>query len=84
MKGIDMTTTQVIQTNEGQVVRLPAGFQFSKAEVSIRKEGDAVILEPVKDGSWPVGFFDEIRISDTNFRRPDQGRMPLSPDFQAH
>ena len=78
-----MTTTQVIQTSEGQVVRLPAGYQFSKAEVSIRKEGNAVILEPVRDGTWPEGFFEEIQISDANFRRPEQGKMPPIPKFDA-
>lgn len=31
-----------------QAVRLPKAFRFEGSEVSIRKEGDAVILEPVK------------------------------------
>jgi antitoxin VapB len=30
-----------------QAVRLPKAFRFEGAEVSVRKEGDAVILEPV-------------------------------------
>jgi antitoxin VapB len=78
-----MTTTQVIQTGEGQVVRLPAGYQFTEPEVSIRKDGDAVILEPVKNGSWPEAFFDEIRITDPDFRRPHQDQMPPPPDFRS-
>lgn len=32
----------------GQLVRLPAGMRFEGTEISIRKEGDRVILEPVK------------------------------------
>ena len=32
----------------GQGVRLPAELQFEGTEVSIRKEGDGVILEPLK------------------------------------
>ena len=31
-----------------QAVRLPKEFRFQGAEVVIRKEGDSVILEPVK------------------------------------
>jgi antitoxin VapB len=31
-----------------QAVRLPKAFRFEGKEVSVRKEGDAVILEPVK------------------------------------
>lgn len=31
-----------------QAVRLPKAFRFEGTEVSIRKEGDKVILEPVR------------------------------------
>ena len=31
-----------------QAVRLPKAFRFDGEEVTVRKEGDAVILEPVK------------------------------------
>ena len=77
-----MTTTQIIHTSEGQVVRLPVGFQFPDSEVAIRKEGEAVILEPIKNGSWREGFFELIRIGDPDFRRPDQGDMPPAPELK--
>jgi antitoxin VapB len=36
-----------------QAVRLPKAFRFEGGEVSVRKEGDAVILEPVRaQESW--------------------------------
>jgi antitoxin VapB len=37
-----------------QAVRLPKAFRFEGAEVSVRKEGDAVILEPIpaRKESW--------------------------------
>ena len=41
-----------------QAVRLPKEFRFLGAEVAIRKEGDAVILEPVKR-DWKA-FWEEI------------------------
>lgn len=36
-----------------QAVRLPKAFRFEGAEVSIRKEGDRVILEPVRPRKIP-------------------------------
>lgn len=39
-------TAKVFMTNRSQAVRLPKEFQFSTAEVLIRKVGDDVILSP--------------------------------------
>lgn len=36
-----------------QAVRLPKVFRFEGSEVSIRREGEAVILEPVKEKKRP-------------------------------
>ena len=78
-----MTTTQVFDSGEGQVVRLPTGFEFSSGDVSIRREGEAVILEPIKSFAWPDGFFERIRIADPAFTRPEQGIMPAAPDIES-
>lgn len=37
-----------------QAVRLPKAFRFEGTEVSIRKEGDRVILEPVRPRKVPT------------------------------
>lgn len=37
-----------------QAVRLPKAFRFDGTEVSIRREGDRVILEPVRAGPFPA------------------------------
>ena len=76
-----MQTVEVVETTEGQVVRLPDAFRFETGTISIRRDGEAVILEPVKPTTWPKGFFDEIRIDDPSFIRPDQGTMPPAPTF---
>ena len=50
-----MTATAKLFTHGGsQAVRLPKAFRFEGTEVSVRREGDAVILEPVKvrQESW--------------------------------
>jgi virulence-associated protein VagC len=54
-------------------VPLPEEFRFETPTVSIRRQGDAVILEPVKPGQWPEHFFEALRIDDPAFERPDQG-----------
>ena len=76
-----MTTTKVFQNGSGQAVQLPLGFQFESSEVAVRREGEAVILEPIKTGQWPDNFFDRIRIEDPAFARPPQGDAPAAPDF---
>ena len=69
-----MKTAEVIDLEGVQVVKLPDEFRFIGARVSIRKTGDAVILEPMKPDAWPAGFFDQIRIDDPAFGCPDQGQ----------
>jgi antitoxin VapB len=74
-----MKTAEVVETNQGQAVRLPTEFRFESSMVAIRREGEAVILEPVKPSTWPKGFFEQIRIDDPCFARPDQGDAPPAP-----
>jgi virulence-associated protein VagC len=74
-----MQTVKIVQTRTGQAVPLPAEFEFATPTVSIRRQGDAVILEPVKPAEWPDHFFESIRIDDSGFVRPDQGSTPPAP-----
>jgi len=71
-----METATVIHEGECQTVRLPKGFRLSTPTVSVRQEGDAIVLEPLLPTVWPDGFFDSIHISDLAFVRPDQGELP--------
>ena len=43
---------KVFWSGRSQAVRLPKEFRFDAKEVRIRREGDAVILEPVDDDEW--------------------------------
>ena len=48
-----MKTVKLFTNGRSQAVRLPKGFRFEgQKEVSIRREGKAVILEPVEAFSW--------------------------------
>ena len=78
-----MKTTEVISLNGRQAVRLPDEFRFIDTTVSIRKEGEAVILEPVKSNTWPAGFFKNIRVDDPAFARPPQGDSPPAPAIDS-
>jgi len=76
-----MPTAKLFTTGGSQAVRLPKAFRFEGDEVLIRREGHAVILEPVKRSKWPKGFFESIRITDPSFKRYPQGKMPPAPNF---
>ena len=52
-----MATAKLFRNGRSQAVRLPKEFRFEGAEVSVRREGDAVILEPVKPRAWPKGYW---------------------------
>lgn len=41
-------TARVFTHGAAQTVDLPEGFRFDEAEVSIRREGSRVILEPIR------------------------------------
>ena len=75
------TIAELIVTDGSQSVRLPIEFRFEGESVSIRRQGEAVLLEPLKPKTWPEGFFEAIRIDDAAFVRPVQGAPPPAPTF---
>ena len=78
-----MKTAEIIETDHGQAVRLPDEFRFEDRLVSIRRDGETIVLEPIKPNTWPVGFFETIRIDDPAFVRPPQGVKPAVPALEA-
>jgi antitoxin VapB len=62
-------TAKLFRNGNSQAVRLPQEFRFKGDEVLIRKEGDAVILEPVHTNvkNWLADIL----------------RDPMSKDFMA-
>lgn len=52
---------KVFWTGRSQAVRLPKEMRFSTPEVTVRKEGERVILEPLeveRDAKgWPIAFW---------------------------
>ncbi|HEX7379109.1 MAG TPA: hypothetical protein VF278_18445 [Pirellulales bacterium] len=76
-----MKTAQVIRLKGRQAIQLPPEFTVCVDAFAIRKDGDTIILEPIKAANWPAGFFEEIHIEDPAFARPHQGDMPLPPSI---
>jgi virulence-associated protein VagC len=74
-----MRIAKLFKNGKSQAVRLPKEFRFQGKEVSIHREGEAVVLLPIKPAKWPRNFFRRITMSDPAFRRPDQGEMPPPP-----
>ncbi|WP_155309047.1 antitoxin [Desulfosarcina ovata] len=71
------SVAKIFMNGRSQAVRLPKAFRFEGSEVRIRKQGEKVILEPIKKTKWPDGFWD-IFTPDPQFETP----APLPPkDF---
>jgi antitoxin VapB len=69
-----MRTAKLFWTGRWQAERLPKEFQFSGAQVRIRRHGSAVILEPLaEDWRWLdalAGHLDEDFVQCVN-EQPD-------------
>lgn len=64
---------KIFWTGRSQAVRLPKEFRFDAEEVAVRREGNAVILEPL--GQWPEGWVESITSHRTRLERSPQGRQ---------
>ena len=76
-----MKVAEIVRAEGSQLVRLPEEFHLEGDTVSIRRQGEAIVLEPVKPTAWPPGFFDRIRNDDPTFVRPPQGPVPPAPQL---
>ena len=63
----DSAIAKIFKNGRSQAVRLPKEFRLPGSEVLIRKEGDAVILEPIKRQAWPKGYWERLREMKTDF-----------------
>ncbi len=69
-----MDKAKLFWSGRSQAVRLPKGFRFTGTEVSIRKHGNSVILEPIAE-NWD--WLDSISESiDEDFQNAVQEKQP--------
>ena len=64
---------KVFWTGRSQAVRLPKEYRFDTDSVRVRREGTAVILEPVDE--WPEGYVESFTGVPDDLRRPVQGTL---------
>ena len=73
-------TTKVFANGGSQAVRIPAEFRFDTDEVSVERDGDALVLRPVRR-DWATFFADPRTVPDDFLSgkedAPPQEREPL-------
>jgi antitoxin VapB len=78
-----VATAKLFRNGRSQAVRLPKAFRFEGEEVSIRREGDSVILEPLKIRRWPRGYWRSWGKASRNLEAPEPlpyGGSPIDMD----
>ena len=75
---------KVFWNGRSQAVRLPKEFRFEGDEVLVRREGEAVVLEPLPRRDWPDGFWNRLDELSDGLEFPEieplSGRL-LDPSF---
>ena len=60
---------KVFTTGRSQAVRLPKEFRFDTKEVTIERQGDAVVLRPKPDSeTWGQQVMDAVAAFDRDFK----------------
>ncbi|HTQ80277.1 MAG TPA: type II toxin-antitoxin system VapB family antitoxin, partial [Thermoanaerobaculia bacterium] len=69
-----MEYAKVFWSGNSQAIRLPKEFRFrdGTVEVSIRREGERLILEPIPCEPWPAEFWQAFEGVPADFERPAQ------------
>lgn len=73
-----LVRAKLFWNGRSQAVRLPKEFRFEGDEVEIRREGNAVILEPVQRRKWPEGFIEGL-LTDAHLFADFEVPPPLPP-----
>lgn len=62
---------KVFWSGPSQAVRLPKAYRLDTDEVTIRRVGSAIILEPVIKRAWPDGYLASFAGMPEDFERPE-------------
>jgi virulence-associated protein VagC len=73
---------KLFANGRSQAVRLPKEFRMPGREVLVSREGDRLILEPIRHeavdrNGWPIGFFAEMRAAAVHVEMPIIEPMPV-------
>ena len=69
-----MPSAKIFMSGNSQAVRIPMEYRFAPEmdEVSIRRDGDQIILEPLEKREWPKEFWAAFGEMPEDFERPHQ------------
>ncbi|MCF8067402.1 MAG: type II toxin-antitoxin system VapB family antitoxin [Desulfobacterales bacterium] len=70
------TTAKLFKNGRSQAVRLPKSFRFEGDAVKIYREGQKVIMEPIRKNQWDKGFWAKFS-PDKSFKTPKP--LPSKP-----
>jgi antitoxin VapB len=72
-----MAVAKIFWSGHSQAVRLPKAFRFPREikEVADRRQGERIILEPVRPREWPESFWQAFGDMPEGFERPAQQRQ---------
>lgn len=73
-----MARAKLFANGRSQAVRLPKEFRFEGDEVSVRREGRKVVLEPLRRRAWPPGYWDSWKAVPRDFEAPPP--LPSRPE----
>lgn len=79
-----LVTAKVFTTGRSQAVRLPKAFRFATSEVTVERQGDAVILRPkvqTKDEWWDE--MEQILAGFEGMEPIERDRSPPKDDLVA-
>jgi antitoxin VapB len=79
-------TAKIFTTGRSQAVRLPKAYRFATSEVTIERQGDAVILRPKLDSAtWAQQVLEAVAAFEPGIKLeraeewPQADREPLLP-----
>jgi antitoxin VapB len=78
-KSAEIKTAKLFKSGRSQAVRLPKEFRFEGTEVRVRREGNAVVLEPVQTDLQKL-FKQLDRYRDISFMEDGRNQPPMPPD----
>jgi len=66
--------TKIFWSGNSQAVRIPKAYRFDDrvSEVYMRRQGQQIILEPVRRSTWPDSFWQAFGDMPEDFERPEQ------------
>lgn len=73
-----MARAKLFRNGRSQAVRLPKEFRFEGDEVSVRREGRKIVLEPLRRRAWPPRYWDSWKAVPDDFETPPP--LPSRPE----